>query len=205
MTLTELRNSLATTLGGDKYISPQLWGYALAAAYQRDPNILRSIDVIPDDSRHPFMTRSQELGNTQTPIFRAEVERQFPIALAYLRRHVEDLLKARREELSKIEETCLFDQLRREIWLTTAARILEEQSTKVALITDVGGVKDLFHCANEARISCLAEKGACLKSGKTPSELVTHAIVVTRNEAGISTWESLTYFLENTLIRTYSI
>lgn len=39
MTLTELRNSLATTLGGDKYISPKLWGYVLAARLKTEDGL----------------------------------------------------------------------------------------------------------------------------------------------------------------------
>lgn len=215
-TLGELRNTLATTLGGDEYVTPQLWGYALAAAYQREPGILLSLDIIPHDSWHPFMSRSQELGNTQTPIFRAEVERLFPQALGSLRRSVEGLLKNKRENLSYSglkssnwdwEEFHVFDLIQREIWATTGVSVLEEQSTRVALITDVNGVKALFHYAEEARISCLTEKAAYLKaftSDKTASELVTHAIVVTRNEAAEKAWNDLRRLLEETLIRTYS-
>lgn len=214
-TLGELRNTLATTLGGDEYVTPQLWGYALAAAYQREPGILLSLDIIPHDSWHPFMTRSQELGNTQTPIFRAEVERLFPQALRSLRHNIEGILKVKRENLISIksgnwdwEESHVFDLIQREIWATTGVSVLEEQLTSVALITTLAEVKALFHYAEEARISCLAEKDVYLKaftSDKIASELVTHAIVVTRNETAAKAWNDFRRLLEDTLIRTYSI
>lgn len=144
-TIEDLRASLALTFGGDKYVTPQLLGEAIAAAYFRGSVIIPSFEIIPEKSRHAFMQRSQELGNTTNPIFKVGVERCFPKALERLRHQVEDSLKVRREYLLRSDrgESSMFDLIQCEIRAKTMVSILEEQSARVALIKTLDDVKAL--------------------------------------------------------------